>query len=103
MFFNKSKDAKYKFFKTLPPSVEERDLMRKLSEDILNVLNRHHSLCSDTCPPNVVNSIQINALTRILVHYFLQLYHTTEPIIPYITLFINNLPDTIRHSIKDHS
>lgn len=99
MFFKKTDHT----FSSLPPTVEERDLMRKLSDDLINVLDRHQKLCHDTYQPKNIVSMQINVLTHILVYYFFQTYKSTNPIIPYMTTFLTSLNDIIQHqSVKDH-
>lgn len=87
-------------FKTIPPNIEERDLMRKLCDDLITVLDRHRNLCSDTHLPHTTSLIQITVLTHVFVHYFVQIYHSTKPIIPYMDTFLTHLNNVIRH--QDH-
>lgn len=101
MFFNKPEIITHRF-KAIPPTTEECDLMRKLCDDLQDVLNRHRDLCGDTCQPNVVYSMQINVLTHVLVNYFVQLYNSTKPIIPYMNMFLTHLNDIIHQSTKKH-
>lgn len=70
------------------PNTEQRDLMQKLSDDIVKVLERHFELCAPIYNPYETFTMQINVIMKIMVHHFIGRHNTTDNIIPFVHMFL---------------
>lgn len=69
---------------------QERDLMRKLKDDIAAALDRNYYICDSLYTQPEIYTMQINVITKVLVYYFDELYGGTDHIIPFMKFFINS-------------
>lgn len=87
-FDRKSKPIKNPTLEYTTPNAEQRDLMRKLTDDIVKVLGRHFELCAPIHNPYQTYTMQINVLMKIVVYYFTARYNNTDQLIPFMDMYL---------------
>lgn len=69
---------------------QERDLMRKLKDDIAAALDRNYSLCEGLYTRSEIYTMQINVIAKVIVYYFVKLYGEPDYVVPFMKFFVNN-------------
>ncbi len=78
------------------PTLEERDLMRKLGTDIARACKRNYELCDGVCEQSRALSMQLNVLTIVMISSFVELYGNADKVPEFIEAVLRSFRVTER-------
>lgn len=77
---------------------EERDLMRKLSEDVANACNRNSELYAGVYEPSMILAMQLNVLAHAMAHVFVDLHGDTGEMPAFVESFLSSFHEEAERS-----
>lgn len=80
---------------------EERDLMRRLSEDVARVCWRNAALCEAAkYAPARILDMRLNVLAHAMAHAFIDLYGDTDNMLTFADMFLQSFHEAERSGKK---